>query len=379
MNTCLLVSLLSDQTIPNIQLINEFRENTTNYLFISTKGMETKGIRHWIINSCKIDPSTILEPIIVDQFSFDDIEQKLDLFPFEQYEKIIVNLTGGTKVMTLAAFDFFKDFGADIYYLTGSDDVLIKLAPGRKKKIEKLRTQVNLEQFFQGYGFEIKETTTSSVSEAYTKRFFEMYTSGLVPSFNNILGLLREKRGSRITDLASINGLNDFLIKIGFPLNANGELSKHEIKYLTGEWFEEFISNKLAHELNLSSDQIKTGIVISKKNKDRATIPNELDVVFIWKNRIYLIECKTSVFFDNMMPDGSTKPVSIIGETLYKSDSLKQGLGLFANTSIFILDSLKDYHIKLKTHLERAALYNINVIDKEALMNSQSIRSLIKI
>jgi hypothetical protein len=379
MNSCLLVSLISDQTIPNIQLINEYGSIATHYLFITTQGMEKKGVRDWIITSCKLKQEQILEPIFVDQFSFDDIEYKLDNFQFEKYEKIIVNLTGGTKVMTLAAFDFFKDLGAEIYYLTGSDNVLIKLAPGRKKKVETLKTQVNLEQFFQGYGFEIKETTTSSISVAYTNSFFKKFTSGMVHSFNPVLGSLREKRGSRITDLNSISGLNDFLTKIEFPLNVKGELSKYEIKYLTGEWFEEYISNKLVEELKLSSDQIKTGIVISKKNKVGAIIPNELDVVFVWKNKIYLIEGKTSVFYDSLLPDGSTKSVSIIGETLYKSDSLKQGLGLFANTSIFILDSLKEYHIKLKAHLERADLYNINIIDKEAILHCDSIRSLLKI
>mgnify|MGYP004702574415 CR=1 FL=1 len=379
MDKTLLISLVSDQTIPNIQLINEFRNSITHYLFITTSVMERKGVRTWIINACKLETGQILDSIIVDQFSFDDIENKLDNFQFEEYEKIIVNLTGGTKVMTLAAFDFFKDLGAEIYYLTGSDDVLIKLAPGRKKKVETIKTQVNLEQFFQGYGFEIKETSSSSISSLYTERFFEMFTKGLISEYNDVLSQLREKRGNRITDFSTFEGLSNFLANIEFPLNTDGELSKHEVKYLTGEWFEEFVSKRLIEELQLTSDHIKTGIVISKKNKDGASIPNELDVVFIWKNKIYLIECKTSVFVDILLPDGTTRPASIIGETLYKSDSLKQGLGLFANTSIFILDSLKEYHIKLKTHIERAALYNINIINKEALLNSQSIRSLIKI
>ena len=35
MNKTLLVSLISDQTIPNVQLVQEFKETVTHYLFIT--------------------------------------------------------------------------------------------------------------------------------------------------------------------------------------------------------------------------------------------------------------------------------------------------------------------------------------------------------
>ena len=62
-----------------------------------------------------------------------------------------------------------------------------------------------------------------------------------------------------------------------------------------------------------------------------------------------------------------------MGETLYKVESLKQGFGLFANASLIMLDSLKANGNRLKNHLDRAALYGIRVIDRDALETSGAI------
>ena len=43
----ILVSLISDQTIPNVQFIKE--KIVDEYLFISSEAMEKKGILNWIL------------------------------------------------------------------------------------------------------------------------------------------------------------------------------------------------------------------------------------------------------------------------------------------------------------------------------------------
>ena len=106
-----------------------------------------------------------------------------------------------------------------------------------------------------------------------------------------------------------------------------------------------------------------------------------MDVLFMWNNKLYTIECKTSVFLNEPSESPEKKPINknILGETLYKSDSLKQGLGLYVNTYVFILDSIEEYRDKLRDSLERADLYNITIVDKEQLVHTKDIRSLIKI
>jgi len=378
MKKTLLVSLVSDQTIPNVQLINELKETVDNYLFISTKGMEQKGVRNWIIEACDLQPEKLLPYVEVKQFSFDDIEQKLDLIDFDEYLKVIVNLTGGTKVMTLASFDYFKEIGADIFYLTGSDDGLIKLAPGRKKRNEKLNSKVDVVQYLKAYGFTITETTPSSVNSDYTERLFNYFVEGILIPFKEVLNSLRKFR-KKGTKIIKIDLLENFLTAIEFPNSMPGELTELETKYLTGEWFEEYVAHKLQKELELSNSEIKTGLVITKTNKNGDMVANEMDVVFTWKNKIYTIECKTSIFNEEQLPDGKIKSKSILGETLYKSNSLRQGFGLYVSTFIFVLDNIDEHKATLKNHLERAELFNIKIIDKASISKILKFRDLLNI
>lgn len=377
MANSLLVSLVSDQTIPNIQLINEMNGQVGTYLFITTQAMETKGIRQWIINACGIADSQLVQSIVVNQFSFDEIENQLEEFPFESYDRLIVNLTGGTKVMTLAAFDFFRDLRADIYYITGSDDTLIRLAPGRKKLTQTLKSKVTLKQYLEAYGFSVGESEASPLPREYTMQLFNHFLTGIFAKHKEALALFRNNRSKGIR-IKEMDQVRSFLKEIGYP-NQTGPLTKYEARYLSGEWFEDYVAAILADELNLGKDYIKTGINITKQNKEGESIPNELDVAFMWKNKIYTIECKTSVFTEVFLPDGSTKPVQILGETVYKVESLKQGFGLFANATIMMLDDKEENAKNLKVHYERAILYGIRLLDRNDLVNSDTIGSLLGI
>jgi hypothetical protein len=121
------------------------------------------------------------------------------------------------------------------------------------------------------------------------------------------------------------------------------------------------------------------GLNISKENREGMRIPNEMDILFTWKNKLYTIECKTSLFNETIQPDGSVKSKAIISETLYKIDSLKQGLGLYVNACLFVLDDLKMHEEKITTHLDRANLFNIKIIDREKLTSGKPLSSYLGI
>ncbi|MDO9154286.1 MAG: DUF1887 family CARF protein [Paludibacter sp.] len=369
----LLVSLLSDQTIPNVQLINELGQEVMHYLFISTKSMKLKGVVEWIKNACNIHDDKVSE-IEVEQFLFDDIEAKLDNYNFDVYDRIVVNLTGGTKLMTLAAFDFFKELGAEIYYLTGKDDAYIKLSPGRKKITKQLISKINLRQYLLAYGFKFNKTNPSNISIEQTNKMFHSFVNGLFSKHIDVLERLRDFRNKSIENISNIVGLTDFLSEIEYTPLLSIKLNKYEIKYLTGEWFEEYVASKIKQELGLPDEDIEVGLVINKKNKNGILIPNEMDVLFVYKNVLYTIECKTSVYYRVLNKKAEYEQVNLLKETIFKSDSLKQGFGLFVNTFIFVLDELK-----ANMNLERAELSGIQIIDKVKLTSGTPIKNLLKI
>src|SRR5690554_7453771 len=166
----LLISLVSDQTLPNVQLIKEMKSEVTEYLFISTEKMEKKGCRRWIEKAAALDKdNSSLNHIVVKEFSFDDIVEKLDKFDFSSFNKLILNLTGGTKVLTLAAHDYFKQLGADVYYVTGYENEYIKIFPGRFKQVNHFSSKITIAEYLYAYGFTFEESKKSEIDETFTK------------------------------------------------------------------------------------------------------------------------------------------------------------------------------------------------------------------
>ncbi|MCC5943481.1 MAG: DUF1887 family protein [Bernardetiaceae bacterium] len=347
-----LVSLVSAQTIPNVQLIKEFDKSVDAFLFISTSGMEKSGNRQWIIDATGMPEEKVLQPIIVDAHSFDDIENSLAEAELSDDDEFIVNITGGTKVMSISIFEYFKNLKSEIYYITGSGNEYIKVFPGRRKQALQLQEFISLKEYLVSYGFELQKANNTLYKPIdFTKKFFQYFTTEISEDEKSILNELRNFRSKNLsTAKENIEGLEKFLNKIDFQPKKLEKLDKYECRYLSGDWFEEYIFNRVKSELELEDDKIGIGYSLVKQN-----VPNEFDVLFVYNNRIYTIECKTSIF-DKDATTGIER--SIIGSVIYKSDSLQKDFGLFANTSIFTLSPVVDekgnLQKSLQTHYERA-------------------------
>jgi len=374
----LIVTLLSEQTIPNVQFIKYIQEKLKNedqsfgHLFVSTKQMEEKGVGNWI---CKVCDITKLQTIIVEHNSLSDIQMKLtEKCP--EAETYFVNVTGGTKIMSMAVSDFFKmKANARIYYIDGNKCWLN--FPENERYCADLADNINLKEYIESYGFEIKEGNLSGVGFEYTKQFLQEFIK-FGDREKQIINKLREKRGKYAT-IKEITGLQDFLCNINFPLTDKNSLlaSKNEVRYLTGDWFEEYIYSCLISEGIIKDEDLKTGMELFKLDKNLARIKdengnplmNEFDIMFLYKTKFYAIECKTSIF------DGKK---NFINETIYKSIALKNKLGLFSGFSIFTLSlrGTSKFDVQ-ERHLQRAADSNIKVFSREDIVNCQSISKLL--
>lgn len=401
----ILISLVSDQTIPNVQLIKEYGDEDTDYLFVSTPGMEKKGCRKWIEKCCNISDAQFVN--VSNQFSYEEVQQKLATIDFDIYAKIIVNITGGTKIMSVAASDFFKEIGAEIFYVTGINQEYIRTFPKKKSMDFKLGQSVSLSEYLYAYGFEFNPTEQSGISFEQSEIIFNNYSSLNINEYVEEFAVLRSKRGKTLV-ANDYPKVRRFIDAIDYTPQKEGELSKIETKYLTGEWFEEYVGGRIKKELSLSDNNILIGTVITKN----ASIPqnsittllgiednrdventNEMDVIFMHQNQFYAIECKTSIVDYRSIETTNgliRKPYNILGETIYKLDSLKSRFGLFAKASIVTLTNFKDYVIdndinkqnnkihEMKSLIERADLSRIKLVDNSLLRTSESLINLLK-
>ena len=365
----LIVTLLSDQPIPNVQFIKEKQNADTYFLFVSTQKMEDKGVGKWIQKVCNI-PTETSNTIVVDQFSPIDIESKLNEISYDEFDDIIVNVTGGTKIMSHTVTEFFKEKpDTEIFYLTGLDNIIIQVFPKTKQPEKSLIKTISLKEYIESHGFEMRESRLSGIDPTYTQSFFNYFIE-----FNDdeirIINQLRGNRG-KTAGMNEIPGIKDFFLKIKFPLSDENFtlINKKEIKYLTGDWLEEYVFFRLKQELPIIDENLKTGITLIK-NK----ILNEFDILFLWNGSLYTIECKTSIKYTS----NEEKEENFLNDTIYQATALQKNLGLYSKFSIFTLSSKEKNEVK-ETHVERGKLVNIDVFCREDIISCKSMIELLKL
>lgn len=403
----LIVNLIGAQTIPNVLFIKQFGDSDTDYLFISTKQVAGKQ-QNWICKASRIqNENQNTMSIIVGAEDFKSTSDGLSSFDFSAYDRILVNITGGTKVMSVSVMDFFKSKpNSEIYYITPKNELL---GPYPDMTAKPLTAHLTLSEYLDSYGFTYEHSSESGISADITESLFLNYLKLGEAEYHSEFLYLRERRGKNGRVLPeNYYRVSKLITALGYVPEKEGELSKHEVLFLTGEWFEEYVWNKIKTELQLSDDDIWIGTTIYKDvpkevrnnveelldvryEENTQDSRNEMDVLFMYHNKFYSIECKTSLLADITIDNGGTlvnKKKNILGETIYKSDSLQSKFGLHPNTFIVTLTDFRDYieeggsANKTKELIQligRANLSNITLIDRRQLQNDRSSQDILKI
>lgn len=351
----LIVILVSQQTIPNVMFVKQFLKQNDDLLMVSTEKMKNKENEN-IKKSLNL-PNAI-HTIIVDEFNNKDIQSKLSDFDFSPYSNLVVNITGGTKIMSLEAYTFFKKKeNCNIFYITKGTEYK-KISP-YADEVFHFNCELDLEHYFKAYGYEPNYSATSGIDKEYTYSFFDWFINHKEFKHQGVISELQKIRNCKKSDgelckkfikkgiypIDEVEGLSNLLYDINFPTK-EGNISKKEIEYLTGNWFEEYIYYKLKDNNIISEKDIICGVML--KN-DKAS--NEFDIVFLKDYQLHIIECKTSIINKDKQ--------SLPNDTIYKLDSLKKELGLFAKSYIATLNKKEDLK---ENHKERAKLYGMQFL-----------------
>lgn len=324
------VCLVSEQTTPNILAIEAFRPD--QILLVSTSLMETKGKSSHILDCLAAKGLNyygqhhILE---VSEDSMTDCHRKLGAWIEGREEsEFIVNLTGGTKIMSIAAYAFFKDYNSRMIYIPLSRNEYIMIFPkGGAPKPVPLPQRLSVAEYLKAYGLvALNAHHLEGMAEESRQR--RELSCWIVAHFEKVKDLL-EKLGKM---LRPHRNEREFLIKetlpdvtdeekgllcrMGFSINGSNvekRLPKSEIQYLTGGWLEMYCFNEVLSYLGRGIDDAVIGIQI--KNPKGAE--NEFDVMFTKGNALYTVECKSL----DQQADKKT-------DALYKVGALQKDFGL---------------------------------------------------
>ena len=340
------VCLVSDQTIPNILTIHEHRP--AELLFITTAAMEKKMKVEATLSCLQSLGLTWddgrIHRVTVQEDSLLDSHRKLDEWVTgRESSEFVVNLTGGTKIMSIAAYEFFKEYGAIMRYIPLHKNEYLSTFPKRLGNAAvPLPLRLGVKHYLLAYGLTItnEKSVRTAASEAVSRREL---TAWIVTEYGNIKPLLerfseklRKQRDNRdgfdwSTSYQPGNSQEkELLDRLGFIHNGiefRRHLSKSEIIYLTGGWLEEYCYNAIHGLKGCGIDDVVTGVKIMNALKR----DNEFDVMFTRDNALFTVECKS---LDQNDDPGAG--------ALYKIAALQKEFGLrvrsfFVSTSPHIL------------------------------------------
>lgn len=326
MNTVVL--LLSKQALPNLSFVKLLKAQNSpiqRYILIGSDFTEKNKFHLHLIEALGLKEGEY-ELWKIDAESYaqakKDLAQQLAQAQHQAAQKFWLHLTGGTKMMAMAAQDSFKKHSKTTksvqlgsYYMPFGGKVLHKIYPQAKsKKIAQL--DFTLKEYFGAYGYKIKpqapKLSPTQVEEIWTQ-------------------------------LQTDNFDKSQAIKMA-------KLPK------SGDFWEEIIYNFVKQKYQLEEQQIACGLEFKpldgkkRGNEDG----NELDIVFLKNDQLYIIECKAL----NGEGEGQKKfpGKTMVYPAIYKAAALSQNLGLNANNFLAVACPISPAASSKK---------RINVLDKE--------------
>jgi hypothetical protein len=283
----------------------------------------------------------------------------LDWFSPLQGEDVYLNLTGGTKVMALAALAVAEAAGWHRFYVDVDTDHVVWLgrdAPPARK----LNESVRLRHYLAAYGIaidgELRRREPDSAQREYLQElllYYDEYLNAL-PPLNHALQRAEDRRALGVdlteaeADSISLARLLELARRLGMASLEGRRLTIRDEAardFLKGGWLEQHAFDAVV--------QLQGALGV----RDRAVnlrvrhggVVNELDVAFLYRNRLHVIECKTG---DPRADDGARA-----NEALFKLAENARRLGGLATRGMFV-----SYRPLREAELRLARLLQIEVV-----------------
>lgn len=271
---------------------------------------------------------------IADAYDYPSIEDcLLDWILKNDTDSVALNLTGGTKLMAIAAQSVFSSAGKPIFYVNADSDEVIFL--GRRDLTHRLESRVKLRDYLGAHGYTLAKAVDRPAIPASLRDLTDRLIDH-VGSAGGALGQLNwlaqeakgqarspilDKRQSESKKLGEIIDLFEEAQLLTQEQNALRFQDEDARVFANGGWLEFYVYRLLA---DLAPQERITDYAINLElvAPDGST-RNELDAVFLRRNTLHIIETKAS----NLGAAGSSG-ASKATEAIYKLEALLKTGGL---------------------------------------------------
>lgn len=316
---------------------------------------------------------------VVDDFDAME-DQLMVLIENEPADEIALNVTGGTKWMAIAAQDIFRMNGSAVFYVKVEDDKVLFV--GGDPASHNLSKSIDLKSYIQAYGYEFRETTQIKGLPQNLRKLCERLVlkvdewQGAIGQLNRLASVAENQNTLSVTPKQEFRHIDPQLTSL---LNecAEAGLLRGKVtdrlhftdsetrSWANGGWLESYVSSIL-NELK-SEGVIQDSPRLNQHiHRIGATSHNEVDVCFMARNRLHLIECKTKRMEGRGTADNTA-------DTVYKLDSISD-LGGLGTKSMLV-----SYRGLSKADEQRARDLRIKVIQGAQIQRlKSSLREWIK-
>lgn len=373
----ILLCLLSDQHVPNLLSVHHYRPD--QLVLVASLHMQRKGAAAHLLaalkkggldydSRCHVQPLSAEDNLTQIRVSLQDAYGR---FPSCSW---IANVTGGTKPMSIATYEFFKALGGTTVYTNLSQpDRIIDLESGQ---VEACTHRPTIDEFVTGYGFH-PQKPANKLHDAATRAQQPLWrrTANLLAAQATAMDVLHLDAEQR--EQARKKGIELPAERFNFPSQdlqqewLGGEvlrkLTKDEGEFLTGGWLEVFFYNLLSrHADAIGIWDVTLGHNITSDLGPNA-VPNDIDVSFMHNHGMAMVECKSGT---------QEHDLSRGMDTLYKIEAVARQLRALRVRSFFVTTgtNVLDKEGKIRAALEsRAELYNCRVLSREQITELASL------
>jgi hypothetical protein len=385
----ILICLLSEQHVPNLLAVHHFKPD--KLVLVETLGMAKRKASDNLLKALQSGGLDYSERCHVENLDQEDnldairksLHRAYSMYPSDDW---IANITGGTKPMSIAAYEFFHALGARLVYVNAAAPNKFIGFDGKAEEI--CAYHPSIKEFLLGYGFD-SQKKEEDIHESETRAQQWWNCARIIAARSQDPILLRFNSSAHrnqardkgldlcdcqfqaIPDLASA-------VKEHFGLQIEnesfrGHLNKYAARFFTGEWLEIFIWGLLHQQSEpLNIWDVRLGL---HPGKDNPRTENDFDVTFLREHSLSMIECKSGSQEHDPEVDALHKIEAVMSQ--FRALRVRSYL---ATTSANILDS----EGKIKTPIaNRASIYGCRIIAMDQIRklacepdNADSIRTI---
>ena len=324
------VCLVSAQPIPNLIPLKITGLAPEKVILLVIPDMKIQADRiEGVIKSWKIDT----ERYPISPFDLESArDTRLDILSRLDDKEVILNVTCGTKIMALAAFEVFREMKRPILYIDTQNREIQRIHHTSEKLA--FESVLKIKPYLASYGQKIFAEDTDEQRVSRHSSVISMFLRD-INKYERAIGIMNKYA-------APLRNVRTFPFEVEIDKH---DLSKpyfedvlvllqkqnvikykdnkiifshyHDVNFVSGGWLEEYVYSVVK---KISPDDIKMGVKVEWDQKGPEPPTNEYDVIFTMKNRLYIIECKTKRFEGEDREPTSADPI-------YKLDSLRDAAG----------------------------------------------------